>query len=217
MTRRGQQAFPFDPPTPDFSEDALIVTDAIRAAVKAALAPAPFKAAVALIAPEGAGKRHIASIWAARFGGAVVDLAAGDAPAEGRVAAVGADRGAEPADLLRLLKRAEAGTPVLLCGRPEITDWSAGLPDIATRLKSVRRVDLPPPDDALVRALLRKRLADRGLIVSEGVLAFAAARAPRAYDGLQEVVERADRLAMEERAGRTCSLDIMRRAIETCA
>lgn len=214
MNGTRQRAFPFTPPSPDRSADALILTEANRAAVEALFEEPSAPGAVLLIAPRGGGKRHLARLWAQRLGARVIDLAVvGPAPEEGPVAALGADRHADATTFLTILKRAEHGTPTLVTGRGQPEAWAKGVPDLATRLASARRIELPPPDDALARRLIAKHLADRGLVVAERALGYALARAPRSYDGIADFAARIDALAMEQGASKDVGLDLVRRAL----
>ncbi len=213
MNGTRQRAFPFTPPTPDRSADALIRTEANRAAVEALFEEPSAPGAVLLIAPRGGGKRHLARLWAERRGATIIDLAAlGPAP-EGPVAAVSADRHADATTFLTILKRAEHGAPTLIAGRGQPETWAKGVPDLATRLASARRIELPPPDDALARRLIAKHLADRGLDVAESALSYAINRAPRSYDGIADFAARIDALAMEQGPSKDVGLDLVRRAL----
>ena len=215
---RGQQAFPFEPPAPDYSEPAFLVVDANRRVFDALFAAPAFAAASLVFGQPASGKTHLASIWAERRGAGLLH-----ARAEALAGAVGSDAplvvdnmeaGLDPTLFLSLLKQAEAGRAVLLAGRGEPQDWARGVRDLQTRLAACRRVEIPAPDDALVKGLLRKQLEDRGLSVSAQALAFAAARAPRSHEGIAALVERVDRRMMETATGRAVSMETLRISLD---
>ena len=66
----------------------------------------------------------------------------------------------EPTALLHLLNAAaEAGQPVLLTARLPPGRQRQKLPDLGSRLRASLAVEINPPDDALLGALLLPRLA----------------------------------------------------------
>ena len=164
----------------------------------------------ALVGPEGAGKSHLAAVWAAETGARVI--AAADLPeadpaglaAGGAVAVEDADRAlAAPAGpavetaLFHLHERlAAAGGALLLTGRAAPGRWPAALADLRSRLAAVPVARIEPPDDLLLEALAIKLFADRGVAVERGLPRWLALRAPRSHAGLAEAVARLDRLGL---------------------
>ena len=128
---------------------------------------------LALWGEAGRGKTHLLHIWAERAG-AVLRTGAGlsglpDIPQAG-VAIDDADAVAEERALLHLLNAAaEAGVPVLLAARAPPSRWPVRLPDLASRLRAMTAVEIGPPEDDLLRALLARLLADRQLRLAEPV------------------------------------------------
>ncbi len=144
----------------------------------------------------GTGKTHLLHRWAAGCGADLVapDLVASRASAPARPVAIDdADAcGDEPA-LLHLLNRsAEAGCPVLLASRAPPARWHIGLPDLASRLRAVLAVEIAQPEDALLRSLLARLLAERQLAVAESVQDWLLLRLPRTAEAIREAVARLD-------------------------
>ena len=139
---------------------------------------------LALWGEAGRGKTHLLHIWAERTGAALRDgrwtvRSAGHA-ARPAVALDDADVVAEERALLHLLNAAgEAGVPVLLAARHRRPAGRWRLPDLASRLRAITAVEIGPPEDALLRALLARLLADRQLRAA-GTGAGLAAAAPAA-------------------------------------
>jgi chromosomal replication initiation ATPase DnaA len=158
--------------------------------------------------PEGAGKSHLAAVWAARAGAARVPgaaLARAEAPGllgTLRHAAIeDADRLAGDADaertlfhLLNLL--AEAGGTALLTARAAPARWPVALPDLRSRLAASGAVAIAAPDQAVLAAVLAKALADRQLAVEPAVLAYLVARLPRTFAAMQQAAATLDRAAL---------------------
>ena len=169
-----------------------------------------------LTGPEGAGKTHLAHVWAALSGARIVPagtLAATDIPtlAAAPVAVedadrIAGDRAAESALFhLHNLVLAEGGA-LLVTGRDAPGRWGLVLPDLESRLQAASLARLAPPDDGLLVALLAKLFADRQLSPGPAVLTYVARRIDRSFAGAAEAVERLDRAAMEQKRPLTRAL-----------
>lgn len=176
----------------------------------------------ALVGPEGAGKTHLAHVWASAAGAEVATgdragaLAAAMARGEGPPALALEDAAPDGPDaetaLFHLLNAAaEAGRPLLLTGRVPPARWPAALPDLSSRLAATLVIDLPPPDDALLSALLLKHFADRQIAAPPALIAFLALRIERSAAAAQEAVARLDRAALER--GRAVSVPLAREVL----
>jgi len=163
-----------------------------------------------LAGPGGAGKTHLAQIWAAEAGAAVVagaSLAAADLPAliaRGVVAvedaeAVAGHPAAETA-LFHLHNMAsEARASLLLTAACPPREWGLGLPDLASRMQAMALTRLDAPDDALLAAVLVKLFADRQVVVAPALIPYLIARMERSFAAARALVARLDAKALAER------------------
>ena len=144
-----------------------------------------------LIGPEGAGKSHLAAIWAQESGATIHRaraLRVADIDAlltEGGAVAV------EDADHVAGLPEAEAAlfhlsnlalarkVRLLLSARAPVRDWGLMLPDLRSRMEAVTVVTLGRPDEGLLEAVLVKQFADRQLMPAPGVIAALVRRMDR--------------------------------------
>lgn len=162
-----------------------------------------------LAGPEGAGKTHLAHVWAEQAGAAIVpadDLAAADIPAlaaRGAVAVEDADRiggdAAAEAALFHLhnLLLAEGGR-LLLTARTPPQRWRLALPDLASRMQAAGLAAIAPPDDVLLSAVLVKLFADRQLAVPPALIPWLVRRMDRSFAGAQRLVAALDARALAE-------------------
>ena len=135
--------------------------------------------AIALIGPEGAGKTHLATMWAAAAGARVVSGHAlsedGLRPALATGALVVEDAAAsidEPA-LFHLINLArDERAYLLLTARTTPSRWPIVIPDVASRLRAMPVVTLEAPDDTMLRALIVKLATDRQLALDETVVSY---------------------------------------------
>lgn len=177
---------------------------------------------LALSGPEGAGKTHLAKIWADLVGGTVVcarDLPHTDLPALTRqpiavedVPGIAGDRPAEEALFHLHNLAAENRKPLLLTGRDAPVRWGIGLPDLASRIAAARAVTLGAPDDGLLSAILVKSFEDRQLRVDPNLLSYILPRMERSFVGAQRLVAALDARALQAKQPLTRAL--ARRVIE---
>ena len=158
---------------------------------------------LALVGPEGAGKSHMAAIWAEEAGARVLREVAGDpvALAAGPLVVEDVDRwlaaGGDGAALFHLLNACRAaGTPLLMTGRAAPSDWRAELPDLASRLAATTPATLRAPDDVMLSMLLVKLFADRQLRVGPALVGWLLPRMERSHAAALRVVEALDEAAL---------------------
>jgi chromosomal replication initiation ATPase DnaA len=170
--------------------------------------------AAALVGPEGSGKSHLAAIWAGVSGArflAARSLGEVHLPAALATGALVVEDVAPQAfdehALFHLLNLArEQQAYLLLTARSAPASWTPTLRDLASRLKALPEVELRPPDDALLRALLVKLFADRQANVDENLIGFVANRIERSFAGARATVARLDAEAMRRQRPLTRAL-----------
>lgn len=163
-----------------------------------------------LIGPEGAGKSHLAAIWAEENAAAIAparSLCDADAPTLARqgavvledAEAVAGDPGREEALFhLHNLMQAEGGR-LLITAKAPPRDWGLGLPDLASRMAATASVRIEPPDDALLSAVLVKLFADRQLAVPAALIPWLVTRMDRSLAMARRLVAALDARALAEK------------------
>ncbi len=180
------------------------VSPANAAAVTATEAPLWPNGRLVIVGDEGAGKTHLAHVWADRAGAAIVPACApGTGPAAvvaiEDVDAIIGDRAAEEALFHRLNAVAEAGGRVLLTARAAPAQMPLALPDLASRLIASGLARLDRADDALLSAVLVKLFLDRQLQVAPAVVAYLVSRMPRSLAEAGRLVAALDDASLAER------------------
>lgn len=161
----------------------------------------------------GCGKTHLLHLWARRVGAEYRSAATLSGipaePARTGVAIDDADAPGEEPALLHLLNLCrDHAVPVLLAARTPPARWSIRLPDLASRLRAVTAVPILPPDDAFLRALLLRLLADRNLPVAPTLPDWLLRRLSRSPEALRDAVARLDHAALAEHGPVTRALAI---------
>ena len=168
--------------------------------------------AMLLVGPEGAGKSHLAAIWAQASGARLVAARALESVNLPAMLVTGAlvveDLASGRFDeralfhLLNLVR--EEGASLLITARllPAVIE----LRDLASRLSALPIVQLAAPDDALLRAVFVKLFADRQLAVEESLVAYLMTRIERSFAAARAAVERIDREALRQQRPATRAL-----------
>jgi chromosomal replication initiation ATPase DnaA len=161
-----------------------------------------------LVGPPGSGKTHLAHVWCGASGAAL--LSAGRLRTETVPEALGAGALAlEDAPGAALDERAffhlmnharEHRSFVLVTTQVLPALWPVELADLKSRLRASPAVELKPPDDALLRAVLVKHFADRQIAVDEAVVSYLVSRMERSFDTARRLVAEIDRRALAEKA-----------------
>jgi chromosomal replication initiation ATPase DnaA len=167
-----------------------------------------------LVGPEGCGKSHLAAIWAELSGARFAAARALTGPGVPAALATGAlvVEDLEPGrfderalfHLVNLVR--EEGAFVLVTARTAPAGWTLKVPDLASRLRAIPTVDVAPPDDALLRAVMVKLFADRQLAVDETLVAYLLSRLERSVPAVRRAVETLDREALRQKRPVTRSL-----------
>lgn len=171
--------------------------------------------------PSGSGKSHLAAIWATSAGAVTIAARAVGLDRVPEIASKAAlvledlDRG--PLDegalfhLVNLTR--ERGTPILVTSERTVDLCGIATPDLLSRLRLAASVELGPPDDALLRAVLIKLLLDRQLVVDIGVVDYVANRIERSIARAAAIVAELDRdtLSRGRRITRATASDVLSR------
>ncbi len=157
-----------------------------------------------LIGPEGAGKTHLAMVFAARTDAQVIeagDLAAADLPEAAALVIENADTAAGDPDAETALFHLHnhmtgRGGLLLLTAARAPRDWGLTLSDLQSRMEATATATLLPPDDALLGAVLVKLFADRQLQVAPGFIRWLVRRIDRSFATARAVVAALDAAAL---------------------
>lgn len=158
-----------------------------------------------LSGPPGSGKSHLASIWATRAHAWTVpapDLCGDQVThlvSNGALVVEDIDRaaGRDEAALFHLLNVArERRCPLLLTASGPVDGLGLKVADLRSRLRLAPGVEILPPDDALLRAVIVKLFSDRQIVIDLSVVEAVALRIDRSLARAREVVTELDRDAL---------------------
>ena len=206
MSMGRQLALPL-PHAPSFARDDFLAAPSNAAALALVESwpdwPAPL---MLLNGPAGAGKSHLAAIFAARTGGVLIEgarLGAADPDAATSAPALAIDDceaalGAETM-FFHLLNFARVrGTALLMTATRPPSLWGVGTPDLLSRLRLAPVVEILAPEPPLIEAALTKMFADRQLAVEPSVIAYIARRLDRSLGAARALVEAIDGEALAQ-------------------
>jgi DnaA regulatory inactivator Hda len=210
-----QRAFDL-PFRPAMGAEDFIVTDSNRVAVGMIDQWPAWPARILIVhGASGAGKTHLAQVWATMSHAVSIDGAALADHLEAmlhhhhiivdNIDAVAGKPEHEQA-LFHLCNHIQQTGQMLLTASAPPAHLEIALPDLRSRLCSYPEVALLPPDDTLLAALLIKQFNDRQLRVGQDVIDFLLSRIERSSGAVAHIVAALDSTALERRSRITVPL-----------
>ena len=166
-----------------------------------------------IFGPVGSGKSHLAAVFAAYSGAKKVtvnefDFARSnfnsDLIIEDVDSMLCSDQEVSLLHMYNAVK--ETSHRILMTATAPPARWGITLPDLRSRMNAAISVEIGPPEDSLIVALLVKIFADRQVQVSSDVIIYAASRMERSFLAVQQIVDNADRMALSSNKKITVAL-----------
>ena len=174
-----------------------------------------------LTGPKGAGKTHLAHVWAATSGAQIIPaqdlktagisaLAAGNLAIED-VQSIAGDPSLEEALFHTHNLILAEGHHLLLTACDAPMRWTLGLPDLKSRMEGTSVTTLDEPDDALLAAMLTKLFADRQLMPSPEAVTYLLRNMERSASEAVRIVALMDRRALSQgrKISRKLALEVL--------
>lgn len=167
-----------------------------------------------LAGPIGAGKTHIANVWAEKADAILcecrqlcekIDHLIEGASSGKCILIEDVGRGViDEVAMFHLLNAVkQGGGYCLITSRSWPVEWNVKLADLASRLKAVQVFELSEPDDALLRQVMVKLFADRQLTVDEKIIEYCVLRMERSLESVGKLVDAIDSEALSRKSGIT--------------
>ena len=163
--------------------------------------------ALCIFGPSGCGKSHLAEVLRSKTDAKIlgIDQLSGpyDPPPARTVIIEDVDRALtshHEQGLFHLYNDLkEQGGSLLLNAVTPPSRWTIELADLRSRMAAANVVEITPPDDALIAAVLVKLFQDRQLRVSGDVITYAVPRMERSFSAARQLVDVTDRIALSEK------------------
>lgn len=187
---------------PSFDPDDFLVSPTNAAAHDLVMAWPDWPSRTLLLTgPAGAGKSHLAAIWAGQAEARPFEPAALDTLPPGTALLLeDADRAGVPEaalfHLLNLVEERQGWLVVTTRAAPD--QWGIRTPDLLSRLRRAPLAAIDHPDSALLRAVLVKLFADRQIRIETDVVAYAALHCEQSLDAVSRFVAAVDEAALAE-------------------
>ncbi|WP_299687569.1 chromosomal replication initiator DnaA [uncultured Tateyamaria sp.] len=168
---------------------------------------------LALTGPAGAGKTHLAHVWADAAGARIVaarDLCDADVEALAKaplavedVETIADDIDAQTALFHLHNLMAAAALPLLVTGQAAPRHWGLSLPDLQSRMDAAGHARLDAPDDTLLAAVLAKLFADRQLVPKPDVIPYLLRHMDRSFAAARDMVSALDASSLAQKRALT--------------
>lgn len=176
-----------------------------------------------LIGDEGAGKTHLATIWAQEQGARLlVSSQLSQVEIDPLVTAGGAIAAELGPSALAQIEAEHAmfhlwnlcrarDCKLLLTSRTAPRDWNITLPDLRSRMDAMAQVHLMPPDEALLAAVLVKLFADKQIAAPAALIDWLVLHLDRDLGLARRFVATLDQRSMAEKRpiGRKLAAEVM--------
>lgn len=186
---------PLDLAAPDrYSRERFIATPALRDALSVLDAPEAWLSPhLILLGGPGSGKTHLAHIFAAQTGAhflSAADTHALDPAAlEPRPYVVDDAENSRQDTLFHLFNHIQKERQYLvLTTKTQPLSWTIDIPDLASRVRAMRLVSLPEPDESLMADILHKLFHERAISPSPDLIDYLARRIDRSVAAAQKIV-----------------------------
>ena len=163
----------------------------------------PIKVSI-LSGDKGSGKSHLSQVWAAqsqaRFLQPNLTLPESIPPNTNFVVENLRQGSFSEVWLFHLLNTAKStGSYILLTSRSPYQEWGIVLPDLLSRLRSAHKLEVTPPDDILLAAVLVKLFSDRQLSVDKSVIDYLLNNMDRSLAFASKFVSRLDEVSLTDK------------------
>ena len=168
-----------------------------------------------LMGPTGSGKSHLANFWVEQVGAQMIsisDMCTLDVVELSENKALLIDNIDEVENsnledkilieekLFHLINSmAHTSCYLMITSSTIVSTWGFKLPDLMSRLKTMAVVELLPPDDELLVAVLLKQFDDKQIKVSPEFVLFVSKRINRSFSSIREFVTLIDELTLKQK------------------
>ncbi|WP_375255366.1 chromosomal replication initiator DnaA [Yoonia sp.] len=157
-----------------------------------------------LTGPLGAGKSHLAGVFAARNAAKIIhasDIPAGFVPNAQAIVIEDMETlptGSEEAVFHLHNNLRTRGGLLLMTAQTPPSRWPIALPDLASRMQATTVTTIAAPDDALLSALIMKLFADRQISPKPDLVRYLSTRIERSYAAAADIVAALDDAALAQ-------------------
>jgi len=93
----------------------------------------------------------------------------------------------------------ETGSSLMLTASQHPKYWPVSLPDLKSRMLAAMALEIGPPDEDLLTAVMVKQFADRQINIPMEVVLFLIPRMERSFEAVRDMVRRIDKLALSQK------------------
>ncbi|MGZ3298703.1 MAG: chromosomal replication initiator DnaA [Asticcacaulis sp.] len=186
---------PLDLSVPDrYSRDNFVADEALHGVLDVVLRPDRWIAPhLVVLGPEGSGKTHIGHMFAEDTGGIFLDardtVSLDSGTLQARSYVIDDAESASQTALFHLTNHvSQTGQHLVLLTKTQPLLWPGDVADFASRLRAMRVLTLPAPDEDLLRDILVRLFARRAISPSPDFIDYILRRIERSIGAVQKIV-----------------------------
>ena len=77
--------------------------------------------------------------------------------------------------------------------------WKPSLPDLSSRINSIKQVDIQDPDDEMLEIVIASEFSKRSIAVNKEIISYLKMRVPRNFARIKEVIKGIDEFCLESK------------------
>ena len=164
---------------------------------------APYPSILLLTGPSGSGKTHISRLWKQKTKSINLNI--------DNFSDIHKDNNRFIIDDIHLLKEYskelfhifnianEQNKYLLLTSSKNQTDLDINLPDLSSRIKSLRQISLKEPDDQMIQIILFKHFSKRSLRIDMKIINYLAKILPRNFKDIERQMSILDQESLRQK------------------
>lgn len=162
---------------------------------------------VCIVGEKGAGKTHLANIWAQRNQGSFIENkcdAAGvlldlyEASSTKYFIMDEADELFDDVFLFYVYNSiVENNAYLLMTAKVPPSKWQVSLSDMKSRVSTIHSINIKTPDEDTLANILKRELKQKGIVIENNISNYILSNIERSYSAISTVVERINKMKMK--------------------
>ncbi|MDR2666836.1 MAG: hypothetical protein LBB34_01810 [Holosporales bacterium] len=165
-----------------------------------------------LVGEKGAGKTHLANIWAERMNAYIMNPPLNvfdrwyntlfECEEQRFFVLDDADEVEEEMSLFYIYNTIkDKNAYILMTAKTPPNKWKLSLNDVKSRVSTMNVIQIQRPDEDAMKLILKKMFSQRGILVKDNIVDYIVNRIERSYESINYWINRIDRNLLDKKLG----------------